>query len=139
MVDLAAENIKIMKAVYDVYVASKGQNIDLLLSYLGEDTRWSSIGSNGVAKFLRDHHGPDDVRAYFRDLYQDWEMERYDVTEYVAQDDRVIVLGEVAFRHKLTGRHVETKKADIWRLEGGRIMEFFEFFDTAAIEAAATP
>lgn len=134
--DLAVENTKIVRAIYDVYVASKGQNIDPLIKSLADRSCWCSIGHSDVAKFCKDRHGTNDVRDYFRGLYEDWEMERYDVQDFVAQNDRVIMLGEVAFRHKQTGKLVETKKADIWRLEDGKVIEFYEFFDTARMEAA---
>ena len=36
------------------------------------------------------------------------------------------------------GKAFDTPKADFWRLRDGKIVEFYEYFDTAQVMAAAT-
>ena len=49
-----------------------------------------------------------------------------------------MALADVCFCHRETGRLVATAKADVFRLRDGRIIEFCEFFDSAAVVEAAT-
>lgn len=65
-----------------------------------------------------------------------WDMVYFRVNEYIAQNDRVVALGEVSFRHKKSGKIAVTPKTDIHRLCDGKICEFFEFYDTADAIAA---
>ena len=54
----------------------------------------------------------------------------------IAQDDRVVVVSRVAFKSRITGKVAQSPKADIFRFRDGKIVEFIEFFDTAAAAAA---
>jgi ketosteroid isomerase-like protein len=46
------------------------------------------------------------------------------------------MLGRCAWRYKKTGKVVWTQKADSWRFENGKAVEYFEFYDTAQVLAA---
>jgi uncharacterized protein len=71
-------------------------------------------------------------------LRADWEMIHYTVDRFVAQSDAVFMRGSTAWRHRRTGKIVDTPKVDFWRFENGKAIEFFEYFDTARAFAAAT-
>lgn len=47
--------------------------------------------------------------------------------------------GSTAWRNKRTGKTAETPKVDFWRFRGGKAVEYYEYFDTARVIAAATP
>lgn len=80
-----------------------------------------------------------DVGVYLGTLRRDWEMLYYNVEDYVAQGDRVTAITNVSFRHRGTGKVVTTPKADVWRFDtDGKAVAFFEYYDTAALVAAAT-
>ena len=63
-------------------------------------------------------------------------MIEYKVDQFVAQKDRVVMLGHCAWRNKHTGKVVQTPKADSWRFANGKAVEFYEYFDTAQVHAA---
>jgi len=46
--------------------------------------------------------------------------------------------GSMAWRNKHTGRTVETPKVDYWRFKDGKVVEFYEYYDTARVLAAAS-
>lgn len=50
----------------------------------------------------------------------------------------VVVRSRFAFRNKQTGKSFESPKADFVRFRDGKIVEFFEFYDTAKAVAAST-
>jgi ketosteroid isomerase-like protein len=79
------------------------------------------------------------VRAYLEDLMRDWEMVSHIMDEFIAQDDRVAVVGRAVWRHKGTGKVADTRKVDIWRFRDGKAVDFDEYYDTAGLIAAATP
>ena len=50
--------------------------------------------------------------------------------------DRVVVLVHCTWRFKKTGKVVSTPKADVWKMSGGKALEFYEYYDTAQVHAA---
>lgn len=49
-----------------------------------------------------------------------------------------MALSQVSFKHKKTGKILNTPKADFHKFRDGKICEFFEFYDTAQALAVAT-
>jgi predicted ester cyclase len=95
--------------------------------------------------FLREHlhpeivgHGPgieDEVRgveqvgafsAYVFEAYDDY---RFTLEDTVAEGDRVVVMGRVEATHRATGRPVRFFGLTLYRLEGGRIREYWRAYD----------
>jgi len=63
----------------------------------------------------------------------------HDMDEFIAQGDRVVVVGRVAWRNRQTGKTVDTPKVDVWRIRDGKAVDFVEFYDTARSLEAARP
>ncbi len=63
-------------------------------------------------------------------------MIEYVAEHFVAQDDRVVMLGRCSWRFRRTGKVVATPKVDSWRFAGGKAVEFYEYYDTAQLLAA---
>lgn len=79
-----------------------------------------------------------DLRAYFAALGAELELVSYKVHDIVAQGDRAVALSHIVFRHRTTGRTLDTLKADSWRFNAeGKAVEFIEHYDTAAAVAVA--
>jgi ketosteroid isomerase-like protein len=66
-------------------------------------------------------------------------MLEYRVDHFVAQGDRVVMLGHCSWRAKENGRVVSTPKVDSWRFSDGKAVEFYEYFDTAQVMLAMAP
>jgi ketosteroid isomerase-like protein len=62
---------------------------------------------------------------------ENWEMVEYKVDHLIAQGERVAMLGKCAWKSRQTGAVVETAKADFFHFREGKIVEFWEFYDTA--------
>ena len=56
--------------------------------------------------------------------------------DFIAQDDKVVVLGFYRWRVKATGRTYSAKWAHVLTLRDGKIVGFTEYTDTAAMAAA---
>jgi ketosteroid isomerase-like protein len=133
------ENLERVRAAYKAWNDSKGASMQHWLELMSPNVRFRSLagGAPGL-EFTTDCASSGDVERYFGALAQDWTMEHYTVDELFASGDRVVMLGHMAWTHKRTGRKVESPEADFLRLDNGKVVEFFEFYDTAKAIAAAT-
>jgi ketosteroid isomerase-like protein len=99
---------------------------------IADDIIWHSLP--GVVPELAPSEplrGKAAVARYFSELVQSWEMVRYTVDHFIAQGDRVAMLRQCTWKSRTTGKVVETPKADFFRFREGKIVEFWEFYDTA--------
>ena len=84
----------------------------------------------------RNSRARDALKEYFAGLERDWQMIEYSAEHFVAQNDRVVMLGRCGWRYKKTGKVVWTRKANSWRFADGKAVEFYEYYDTAQVLAA---
>jgi len=98
------------------------------------------IGSSREAPlaFARQYNNREELKACFNGLLSDWSMINYTIDEYVAQGDAVFARGSTSWINKKTGKAMDTPKVDFWRFRNGKAVEFYEYFDTAYVAAAAT-
>ena len=130
-------NVATLKDAYQRWHDSKGTSVDHWMNLMTDDMRFGSLaGGAKPLTFTRTSNSKDEVRQYFAGLTADWEMIYYRVNEYIAQNDRVVALCDVSFRHKKTGKVATSPKADVHRFRDGKICEFFEYYDTAGLAAA---
>lgn len=130
-------NVAILKHAYGRWSESLGTSVDDWLSICSDKISFGSLaqGPEG-ARYMTEYNSRDALKEYFAGLERDWQMIEFAAEHFVAQGDRVVMLGRCAFRYKKTGKVVWTHKADSWRFEGGKAVEYFEFYDTAQIHAA---
>jgi len=138
---MAAENpnVTILKKLYQDWHETKGQSVDSFMELMADTIAFSSL-ANGAqgAEFTKPCACPADVRGYFDGLLENWTMLHYRVDDYIADGDRVVAVGHTAWTNKATGKTCETPKVDVWSFSDGRITSFAEYYDTAALFAAAT-
>jgi ketosteroid isomerase-like protein len=136
-----ARNVEILKDAYARWHDSKGGSVDHWMTVVGENVRFGSLarGAPEMA-FATKYDGRHALRGYFDGLLSDWEMIHYTVDEFIAQGDAVFMKGSTAWRHKRTGRIADTPKVDFWRFtDDGKAVEYYEYYDTALVFAAASP
>ena len=133
----AKRNLALVKETYRRWNDEKGTAFDFWMDLLAEDVDFRSLGAGAAGlEFTEDRKNKDCVRAYFEGLGADWEMLHYTPKTYIADGDRVAMLGSCGWRHRRSGKEFETPKADFFRFEDGKVVAFYEFFDTAAALAA---
>ena len=133
-----SQNVAVLKDAYQRWHDTKAGSVDHWLSLMTDDVQFRSLAAGARAmEFTRESCRNNDVIQYFAGLTSEWEMIYYRIDEYIAQANRVVALGHISFRHKKTGKTLDTPKADFHKFRDGKICEFFEFYDTAgAIEKA---
>jgi len=77
------------------------------------------------------------MAQYLEGLKADWSMEHYTVDDYVVDGDRICAFGSTAWTNKNTGKRIDTPKLDYIKFKDGKIVFFFEFYDTAGLIAGA--
>ena len=130
-------NVELLRKAYSVWSKTRGASHQHWMELCAEKIAFGSLahGPPGSA-YLTNYQSRDELTGYFAGLAQDWEMMEYEVEHFVAQGDRVVMLGRCAWRYRKTGKVVWTPKADSWRFENGKAVEYFEFYDTAQVLAA---
>jgi len=133
-----ARNVEMLKAAYRRWSESKGQSADEWFKICADNIAFGSLaqGAQPAAHYLTAYSSRDQLKDYFGGLTRDWEMIEYHADQFVAQGDRVVMLGRCTWRFKKTGKVVSTPKCDSWRIVNGKAVEFFEYYDTAQVHAA---
>ena len=137
---LQADTLEKLRHAYQEWHDTRGKSVATWLALLADDVELKSVadGAPGM-EFSATRKGRSDAQGYFSALAADWEMIFHRADEFLVDGDRVVVFGRCAFRHKRTGKTVESPVVHRWRFRDGEATEYFEFYDTARAFAAATP
>ena len=73
--------------------------------------------------------GAEQVAAFSAYVFEAYDDYRFTLEETVAQGDRVAVRGRVSAVHRATGRPARFFGITIYRLENGRIREYWRAYD----------
>jgi hypothetical protein len=134
-----ARNVEILKAAYRRWSETKGASVDDWLKICADNIAFGSLAQGAAqgAQYLSAYSSRDALKDYFAGLARDWDMLDWNTDEFIAQGDRVVVLVRCTWRYKKTGKVVSTPKADAWRMANGKAVEYYEYYDTAQVHAAA--
>lgn len=59
-----------------------------------------------------------------------------EITDRIAQGNKVVAIGSYSAKIKATGKTVSTPIAHIWTVDNGKVIQLLDFFDTAAVKTA---
>lgn len=124
-----------VRIVQEGYEAFNSGDIPRLLGLFADDIKWTGPKVEH-APFANAHNGVNEVGDFFGKLAEAEDFSRFEPLEYIAQADKVVVLGELAATVKSTGRSYESDWVHIFHMKDGKVAEFTEFFDTAAADRA---
>jgi ketosteroid isomerase-like protein len=135
--DMSEQNVAVVR---EAYAAFGRGDVDGILDRCSDNVVWEGvIGANANVPQSGIRHGKDQVREFFRQVAESATFVRFEPKEFVAQGDRVVVLGSYAATVTSTGRSTESDWVMVFRLVDGRISEFREFTDSAQLNAAYEP
>ncbi|BCF97954.1 hypothetical protein PPGU19_025230 [Paraburkholderia sp. PGU19] len=126
------QNIQLVQQAYDAF--SKA-DIEGVLKTLAENVDWFIPGPE-IIPFAGRRHGPQEVAEFFSTLAATQTAERFEPVDFIASEDKVVVLGVQRWRVNSTGMTYEDEWAHVFTIENGKITKFKEYHDTEA-EAAA--
>ena len=127
------------RVVQDAYAAFGRNDVPGILATLDDDISWRAvIGAGPQVPTSGERRGKPAVAEFFRTLGESLQFERFEPREFVAQGDTVVVLGSYAGRAS-TGKRIESEWVMVFGFRNGRISQFQEFTDSAALNAAFEP
>jgi uncharacterized protein len=134
------QNVEILQEAYRQWHETRGDSVDHFLGICDQNISFGSLPRGAAPmQFAAQYDNREVLRGYFKEMLDQWSMNFYEVMQFVAQGDTVVMQGVCSWTNKATGKTCETPKVDIWRFRDGKAIEFYELFDTAAAFAAATP
>jgi uncharacterized protein len=105
-----------------------------LLAFCAEDIEWIVPGEGWpLAGTYRGHAG---VAEFFQKISKMLEMSPLEPHEFVAQGDRVLVVGFERGRVKATNRTFEGHWVMAFTIRNGKLSNFREYIDTLALARA---
>ena len=154
---LAIRNFKIMnsktiettvqdnvKVVQQVYAALSKGDIPTVLSLLADDVEWSMPHPQEIVPYGGKWQGREQVAKFFSVMHDHAEFQQVQLQEYIAQNDKVIVLGHIKVKAQPGGhagspsahRQYENDLVAVWTIQNGKVRQMRDFMDTVpAIEA----
>lgn len=128
----AKTNLEIIKEAYEAF--GRG-DIDAVLSVEDPNTELESAGPKEIP-WSGAFRGHDGAKAYFAAIANDADFDVFEPQVYLAEGDKVVVLGFEKVRSKRTGQSYENHWVHAFTLADGKIIRFREYADTATVAAA---
>lgn len=116
------------------YAASDRGDLEGMLAPLAADVQWTEMAG---FPYAGTYIGPAAVREnVFERIAANWDGYVAAVTELIDGGDTIVGLGTYSGTARSTGRHFSARVAHVWRLEGGEVVRFEQFTDTALVRDA---
>ncbi len=116
-----AANAELMRRYYEEVFNRR--NLSFLRAHLHPDVVGHGPGIDDAV------HGAEQVAAFSTYVFEAYDDYRFTLEQVVAQGDRVVVRGSVTAVHRATGRPVRFFGLTEYRLEDGRIREYWRAYD----------
>jgi ketosteroid isomerase-like protein len=128
------ENKRVVESIFEAF--GRG-DLPGVLRHVSEDVEWKAPGPP-VVTYFGERHGHDGATEFFVQLGSNVDFEHFEPGAFVAEGDRVVVLGRERGRVKRTGKSFDNEWALVFRLSDGKVTSFQCYENTAAIAEAFT-
>ena len=125
-------NTDIVKKAYECF--GKG-NIEVLMELYSNDISWDTPKVDNAA-YSGARRGKEAVAEFFDILAKSETFTEFTPTEFIAEGDKVVVLGKSEAEILATGKRFSTEWVHVTTVSDGKITAFKEFFDTAGANFA---
>ena len=125
-----------VKTVQDAYAAFSRGDIPAILDLLSEDVTWHMPGPTEIIPFAGRYEGREGVGRFFAALDGAESVERFEPQEFIAQGDKVVVLGRYTGRIRANGQADDIEFVHVFTIRDGKIARFRQYNDTSAAVAA---
>jgi ketosteroid isomerase-like protein len=126
------DNVALMRSLYEAY---SRRNPAPLFETLSDAVQFHFVAHPDHFTFAGSHTGKDGVQRALELIAQEYDWQVYQARDFIAEGDRVVALTDGVIQHRASGKELPMRMVDIIRIEDGRIVEFTEFFDSAAMLA----
>jgi ketosteroid isomerase-like protein len=126
------------QAVQEAYRMYQNGDVASIVERCHDDCEWTSPDSD-LIPMSGPFHGKPGVADYFIRLGSAMQATRFEPREFIAEGDKVVVIGQATWQVKATGRSFDTPWVHVFTMRDGKIASFEAFGDTAAGERAFRP
>ena len=123
--------------VQEAYRSFKAGDIQSFLNLLAADVLWQLPEMENVP-FAGTWQGREEVARFFGQMAEVQDVVEFEPEEFIAQGDKVVVLGRFTMHVKATGTNSISEWVHVWKVEGGRFSSVREYVDTLAVSRAHT-
>jgi ketosteroid isomerase-like protein len=124
------------KVVQDAYAAFSRGDIQTLLGYMADDVLWNAVyGAGSHVPTAGERRGKAAVGEFFKQVAQNVNFSRFDPREFIATGDKVVALGHYTATTPIK-KVFDSDFAMVFTLQNGKIAQFQEFCNSAAVNAA---
>jgi uncharacterized protein len=125
-----------VKTVQEAYAAFGRGDIPAILELLSEDVSWTTPGPSDIIPFAGRFDGREGVGRFFAALGGAEAVERFEPGEFIAQGDKVVVLGHYTGRIRANGQADDIEFVHVFTVRDGKITSYRQYNDTAPSIAA---
>jgi ketosteroid isomerase-like protein len=126
------ENKRVVEQVFEKF--GRG-DVPGLLAMIAEDAEWSAPGPE-VVPYFGERRGRDGALEFFKRLGENVEFESFEPGDFIAEGERVVVLGFERGRVRRTGKTFDNAWALVFTVRGGMVAGLRIYENTAAIAEA---
>ncbi len=118
--------------IRDLYDKLSTGDAPSALGLMAPDIHWTTMWHYKV-----EGRGPGPVaEGLFKPLAAEWTSSSFVSTEFIAEAETVVSLGDFKGVHGATGKTCAARYAHVWTLSGGKIATFRQYIDTLAVAQA---
>ena len=125
------QNLEIVRKGYEAF--GRG-DIPGLLSLFDAQISWVTPGPRDLPT-AGTRQGHQAVEEFFQTLSSLLDILRFEPKDFIAQGERVVVLGDDTARVKATGKSIEFRWAHVFTVRNGKVVAFEEYGDVSALVA----
>jgi ketosteroid isomerase-like protein len=131
----AQQNKQVVQQAYQMF--QRG-DIAGILERCDDNAEWVSPESDYIP-FAGTFRGKQGIAEFFSKLDANVQPIRFEPREFIAEGDKVVVLGQATWQVKASGRSFDTPWVHVFNMRDGKMARFEAFSDTAAGERAFQP
>jgi hypothetical protein len=124
--------------VMDGYRLFQNGDIPGMLAYADDAAAWISPDAEAIP-FAGSFHGKAEVARFFSELVAAMQPTRFVIKDVIAENDKVVVLGEATWLVKSTGRTYDSPWVHVFTMRDGKFIRVEALYDTAPAERAFRP
>jgi ketosteroid isomerase-like protein len=129
-----AANTQLIK---DAYAAFQRGDIAAILNSCDDNVEWQGvIGTEGVLPQSGLRRGKAQVGEFFKQVADTTDFKSFEPKEFIAQGDKVVVLGSYAANMKPSGQRYASDWVMVFTVRNGKVTGFREFSDSAQLVRA---
>ena len=125
-------NTEIVKKAYGCFGSG---DMEGLLECFSDDISWETPKVDNAA-YSGARRGKEAVGEFFGLLTESETFAEFKPTEFIAEGDKVVVVGRSEANVIATGKTFSTEWVHVMTVQDGKVTGFKEFFDTAAANQA---